>query len=84
MEDHKNKVDYLKLGFMSGLEIHQQLETNKLFCKCPSYLRSEEPDFIIKRRLHRIAGESGKVDVAVEHEASLTNNEKDGYRWFKY
>ena len=71
MEDHKNKVDYLKLGFMSGLEIHQQLETNKLFCKCPSYLRSEEPDFIIKRRLHRIAGESGKVDVAVEHEASL-------------
>ncbi len=66
-----DKKDYEKLGFKSGLEIHQQLDTGKLFCHCPGYLRSEEPDFTIMRKLHRVAGESGKVDIAVEHEATL-------------
>jgi len=64
-------IDYAKIGFKSGLEIHQQLDTGKLFCKCPGYLRSDEPHFSIRRKLHKIAGESGKVDIAVEHEASL-------------
>jgi Glu-tRNA(Gln) amidotransferase subunit E-like FAD-binding protein len=63
--------DYFKLGFMAGLEIHQQLDTGKLFCKCPSYLRKEEPDFKIKRKLHAVAGETGEVDIAVQHETSL-------------
>ena len=67
----ESKKDYDKLGFMSGLEIHQQLDTSKLFCKCPSFLRSETPDFTIMRKLHKVAGEKGKVDVAVEHEFSL-------------
>jgi len=31
-----------KINFKAGLEIHQQLETNKLFCSCPSILRDEE------------------------------------------
>jgi len=53
----------------SGLEIHQQLDTHKLFCNCPSVLRSDEPDVIFKRRLHAVAGESGEVDVAAKHEA---------------
>ena len=80
MEESKNKTDYTKLGFMSGLEIHQQLDTTKLFCRCPSYLRSEEPDFVVRRKLHRIAGESGKVDIAVEHEATLDREfEYQGY-----
>ena len=51
-----------------GLEIHQQLDTNKLFCNCPSILRNEEPEFEISRRLHAVPGESGEVDVAVEYE----------------
>jgi Glu-tRNA(Gln) amidotransferase subunit E-like FAD-binding protein len=63
--------NYEKLGFKSGLEIHQQLDTSKLFCNCPSILRKEEPDFEIKRRLHAVAGEEGKIDEAVKHEASL-------------
>jgi len=63
--------DYSKIGFKSGLEIHQQLDTGKLFCKCSGYLRQDEPDFIIKRKLHKVAGESGEVDVAVSHEASI-------------
>jgi Glu-tRNA(Gln) amidotransferase subunit E-like FAD-binding protein len=65
------KVDYKKLEMKSGLEIHQQLNTGKLFCNCPSVLRSDEPDYIIKRKLHAIAGESGEIDVAAKYEASL-------------
>ncbi len=63
-------LDYEKLGLKSGLEIHQQLNSNKLFCNCPSLLRKDEPDFIVKRKLHVIAGESGEVDVAAAHEAT--------------
>ncbi len=63
--------DYAKLGFKAGLEIHQQLDTPKLFSGAPSYLKSDEPDYVIKRKLHAVAGESGEVDVAVAHEAAL-------------
>ncbi len=62
-------VDYEKLGFKSGLEIHQQLDSHKLFCNCPSLLRKDEPDFEISRKLHVVAGESGEIDVAAKHEA---------------
>lgn len=61
----------LKSGLKCGLEIHQQLNTKKLFCDCPSLLRSEEPDFIIKRKLHAVAGEGGKVDIAAKYQAGL-------------
>ncbi|MDP3881746.1 MAG: Glu-tRNA(Gln) amidotransferase subunit GatE [Nanoarchaeota archaeon] len=64
-------MDYVKLGLKAGLEIHQQLDTGKLFCKCPSFLRSDEPHFKIKRRLHAVAGETGSVDEAVKHEAAI-------------
>lgn len=64
-------MDYSKIGLKAGLEIHQQLDTNKLFCCCPSLLRSDNPDFEISRKLHAIAGETGEVDVAVAHEAML-------------
>jgi len=62
-------IDYEEIGFKSGLEIHQQLDTKKLFCNCPSILRNDEPDFSVKRKLHAVAGESGEVDVAAKHEA---------------
>jgi Glu-tRNA(Gln) amidotransferase subunit E-like FAD-binding protein len=64
-------IDYPKLKFKSGLEIHQQLDTHKLFCDCPSVLRSDEPDFFVERKLHAVAGESGEVDRAAEYQASL-------------
>jgi len=54
----------------SGIEIHQQLDTNKLFCNCQSVLRKDDPKFEIKRKLHAVAGESGEVDIAAKHEAS--------------
>jgi len=62
-------IDYSKLGFKAGLEIHQQLDTNKLFCNCPSVLRSDEPSFFIERKLHAVRGERGKVDVAAKFQA---------------
>lgn len=58
-----------KIELTSGLEIHQQLDTPKLFCNCPSVLRSDEPEFKIKRKLHAVAGEGGEVDIAAKHEA---------------
>ena len=63
------EVDYGKLGLKCGLEIHQQLDTRKLFCNCPSLLRKDEPEFRVKRKLHVVAGEFGEVDVAAAHEA---------------
>jgi len=60
-------MDYKKLNFKCGLEIHQQLETKKLFCDCPSFL-TDNVDLIIKRKLKAVAGESGKIDVAAIHE----------------
>lgn len=62
------KIDYSKIGLKCGLEIHQQLDTKKLFCNCPSLLRSDEPDYAIKRKLHVVAGESGEIDPAARHE----------------
>ena len=29
-------MDYNKIGFKAGIEIHQQLEGLKLFCNCPA------------------------------------------------
>jgi Glu-tRNA(Gln) amidotransferase subunit E-like FAD-binding protein len=73
-------IDYKKVKFKSGLEIHQQLDSSKLFCNCPSLLRKDEPDFIVKRKLHAVAGESGKIDVAALHQKSLNKEfEYQGY-----
>jgi len=63
-----SEIDYKEVGMRCGLEIHQQLDTSKLFCNCPSLLRSEEPDFVVKRKLHAVAGESGEIDIAAKHE----------------
>jgi Glu-tRNA(Gln) amidotransferase subunit E-like FAD-binding protein len=52
----------------AGLEIHQQLDTNKLFCDCPSLLRSDDPSFKISRKLHAVAGEGGEIDIAARYE----------------
>jgi len=65
------ELDYEELGLKCGLEIHQQLDTNKLFCNCPSLLRQDEPDFTVKRKLHAVAGESGEVDVAAAYQVAL-------------
>ena len=62
------ELDYKSLGLKCGIEIHQQLDTHKLFCSCPSVIRDDKPDFVIRRRMRAVAGEMGGVDPAALHE----------------
>ncbi|MBI2523589.1 Glu-tRNA(Gln) amidotransferase subunit GatE [Candidatus Woesearchaeota archaeon] len=62
------ELDYQKLGFRCGLEIHQQLEGKKLFCSCPTINSDSEPDVKFERRLRAVAGETGEIDIAAKHE----------------
>ncbi|MFH1751702.1 MAG: Glu-tRNA(Gln) amidotransferase subunit GatE [archaeon] len=57
-------TDYKKLGFKAGLEVHQQLNTGKLFCNCPSIIREDKPDVRVERRMHLSASELGLFDSA--------------------
>jgi len=61
-------MDYKKLGFKCGLEIHQQLDTLKLFCNCPSINSKAPPDIHFERKLRAVIGETGEIDVAAAYE----------------
>ncbi|MFO7991690.1 MAG: Glu-tRNA(Gln) amidotransferase subunit GatE [Thermoplasmata archaeon] len=60
--------DYDELGLKVGLEIHQQLDTKKLFCDCPSEMVDEVGDEFL-RSLKPTASELGEVDRAALMEA---------------
>ncbi len=52
-----------------GIEIHQRLDTGKLFCSCPSLIADDVPsDFSISRKLHPVLSELGEVDLASKKE----------------
>lgn len=53
--------NYEKLGLKCGLEVHQQLDTKKLFIRTPSSLE-ENTDFVIERKLRPVASELGEFD----------------------
>lgn len=63
-------MDYKSLNFKCGLEIHQQLNLNKLFCNCQSSLNENKLSIEFERKIRSSAGETGKVDIAskFEHE----------------
>lgn len=61
-------MDYKKVGLKIGLEIHQQLNTGKLFCNCPSIIRYDTPDFRIVRKQRAVVGETGEKDIAAKSE----------------
>ncbi|MBI2139102.1 Glu-tRNA(Gln) amidotransferase GatDE subunit E, partial [Candidatus Woesearchaeota archaeon] len=63
-------IDHSSLGFRCGLEIHQQLEGRKLFCRCPTLNSDAQPDIKLERVLRAVAGETGEVDIAARHEMS--------------
>jgi len=57
--------DYDHIGFMSGLEVHQQLKTKeKLFCHCPAgiYQKSNEYDAELIRHMRPTLSELGEYD----------------------
>ncbi len=64
------KINYKNIGLKSGIEIHQQLDTEKLFCRCPSLLRKDSPQYKVTRKLHAVPGESGEIDIAAKHEVT--------------
>lgn len=66
---HPKKMDYKKIGFKCGIEVHQQLEGRKLFCNCPSAKKDAPADFEIKRYLRASAGESEEIDIAAKFES---------------
>jgi glutamyl-tRNA(Gln) amidotransferase subunit E len=60
-----NQKTYDRIGFMSGLEVHQQLLTKeKLFCHCPAgiYNKSEEYDAEVIRHMRPTLSELGEYD----------------------
>lgn len=63
-------MDYEKLGLKMGLEIHQQLNTEKkLFCPCECELTNKKPDYKILRYLRPTQSELGKIDRAAYEES---------------
>ena len=55
--------DYELIGFKSGLEIHQQLLTDKkLFCRCPAGKYSKKYDAEILRHMRPTLSEMGVYD----------------------
>ncbi|MBK9098840.1 MAG: Glu-tRNA(Gln) amidotransferase subunit GatE [bacterium] len=57
------EADYQTVGFKSGLEIHQQLYTNKkLFCRCPAGIYSDNYHAEILRHMRPTLSELGVYD----------------------
>ncbi|HLN52489.1 MAG TPA: hypothetical protein VK212_02200, partial [Lentimicrobium sp.] len=57
--------DYDRIGFMSGLEVHQQLKTKeKLFCHCPAgiYHKPDVFDAEVIRHMRPTLSELGEYD----------------------
>ncbi len=63
-------MNYEELGLKMGLEIHQQLNTEKkLFCPCKCELTNEKPDYTLLRYLRPTQSELGKIDRAAFEES---------------
>ncbi len=61
-------MDYRSLGLKVGVEIHQQLNTGKLFCECESELSDEHHKEFV-RRLRPTQSELGEIDRAALEQA---------------
>ncbi len=58
-----SRADYDVLGFMSGLEVHQQLlTTSKLFCRCPTGRFPDHYDAEVLRHMRPTLSELGGYD----------------------
>jgi len=61
--DRMTPEDYAAIGFKCGLEVHQQLATDrKLFCRCPAGRYSPEYDAEVLRHMRPTLSELGEYD----------------------
>ncbi|MBN2586721.1 MAG: Glu-tRNA(Gln) amidotransferase subunit GatE [Candidatus Fermentibacteraceae bacterium] len=61
--DETSPSDYLEIGLRSGLEIHQQLDTEKkLFCRCPVLPYRDDYDAQVLRHMRPTLSELGEYD----------------------
>jgi len=68
-------ADYAEIGFMCGLEVHQQLLTEtKLFCRCPAGRYSSEYDAEILRHMRPTLSELGEYDGTALMEKKTRKN----------
>jgi glutamyl-tRNA(Gln) amidotransferase subunit E len=72
-------MNYSSLGFKAGVEIHQRIDSKKLFCECyanPSEAEEkidERECLRVTRFLRPVVGELGVVDPAAAFEAGKKN-----------
>ncbi|MBI5158925.1 Glu-tRNA(Gln) amidotransferase subunit GatE [Candidatus Micrarchaeota archaeon] len=58
-----------ELKLKCGIEVHQRLDSHKLFCNCPSETKLGKHGIEIVRMLHPVASELGETDAAAQFEA---------------
>jgi len=73
------KTKYEEMGFKCGLEVHQQLKTEKkLFCRCPAgiYHKDDEYDGEVVRHMRPTLSELGEYDGTALMEQKTKKNIK--------
>jgi glutamyl-tRNA(Gln) amidotransferase subunit E len=62
---YEQTIDYQEVGLIVGLEVHQQLLTErKMFCRCPAGLYTREHDGVVLRHMRPTLSELGVFDGA--------------------
>jgi glutamyl-tRNA(Gln) amidotransferase subunit E len=73
--DQMTEEDYRNIGLKVGLEVHQQLRTQrKLFCRCPVGRYSDEYDAVILRHMRPTLSELGEYDGTALMEKKTRKN----------
>ena len=73
--DQMTPEDYANIGLKVGLEVHQQLRTQrKLFCRCPAGRYSDEFDAVILRHMRPTLSELGEYDGTALMEKKTKKN----------
>jgi len=67
-------------GLRIGIEVHQRLNTGKLFCSCPHAYAKGNPQRTMTREFHLSLSELGKIDIAASREAE--KGKSVGYNYY--